>query len=275
MQHELNLMNSDVSTTNNFNRLTATQSLSRKISDHGQHHGANQQSLYSTPIITTTDYSHRSTLGMPPVSQILSTHRSLDAGYDTDGAIGTGKVTPRHKIGHGYEHFVSPRLSPKRSNNKPSMQLPPVPHRTQLTIPSSSGQDRQHNEREIDEDSSGDTRRRHIRLSRRVHARSPTTENHGTRNTAQLSTIPRHERVFSSTSTNRPFKLIFMRHSERANQALGADWFSKAFRTNTYKSFDANLPISLPKRRVDQAYEFDPPLTGLFSLSILKSTYLI
>ena len=60
-----------------------------------------------------------------------------------------------------------------------------------------------------------------------------------------------------------PLRIIFMRHGERANQALGPDWFTKAFRTNTYKAYDQNLPVNVtPKRRFDQAYEFDAPLTG-------------
>jgi hypothetical protein len=66
----------------------------------------------------------------------------------------------------------------------------------------------------------------------------------------------------ATTPSPQPLRIIFMRHSERANQALGSDWFNKAFRTNTYKAYDQNLPFILPKRRFDHAYEFDVPLTG-------------
>ncbi|CAF3476544.1 unnamed protein product [Rotaria socialis] len=77
----------------------------------------------------------------------------------------------------------------------------------------------------------------------------------------QFPAISRHDAVLAASISGQFLRLIFMRHSERANQALGADWFSKAFRTNTYKAYDQNLPISLPRRRFDEAYEFDTPLT--------------
>jgi hypothetical protein len=74
--------------------------------------------------------------------------------------------------------------------------------------------------------------------------------------------MPRHEKIPFNTTSGRPFRLIFMRHSERANQALGPDWFVKAFRTGAYQAYDQNLPMSIPKRHSDQAYQFDAPLTG-------------
>jgi hypothetical protein len=66
----------------------------------------------------------------------------------------------------------------------------------------------------------------------------------------------------AATPSVQPLRIIFMRHSERANQALGPDWFNKAFRKNSYRAYDPNLPYILPKRRFEQAYEFDAPLTG-------------
>jgi hypothetical protein len=69
-----------------------------------------------------------------------------------------------------------------------------------------------------------------------------------------------------------------MRHSERVNQVLGSDWFSKAFRTNAYQSYGQNLAMVLPKKHSDQAYELDTPITGLslhiFSILIIRISHL-
>jgi len=278
MHHEWNLTNTDA---NNFNNSVNTShllhphSLSRKLSDHNsnnnsQHHHVHLQSRQSPPMITKTDFSDRSSSAVMRVSQDLFNHKRLDTGYDTDGGIGTSASISKfhHKTSNGYEHFVSPRLSTKRSVIQGSNQLPvfSVRHhlsqQAHLTVNPSSVVEQNFDDKDEELMSEVDARRRHIRLSRRVPQRSPSTKNHGTHVT-HPSTISRHDGVFANTTSGRPFRLIFMRHSERINQALGPDWFSKAFRTNSYKAYDQNLPIALPKRRFDQAYEFDTPLTGL------------
>jgi hypothetical protein len=174
---------------------------------------------------------------------------------------------PNHNS-NGYEHFVSPRLPLKRSVIQSSKQLPVIPARrnssqqAHLAVNPSSGVGQTHDDKDREVIDEVDGHRRHIRLSRRISQRSPSTKNHGAHAT-HPSTISRHDAALANTTSGRPFRLIFMRHSERVNQALGPDWFSKAFRTGSYKSYDPNLPTSLPKRRSDQAYEFDVPLTGL------------
>jgi hypothetical protein len=164
---------------------------------------------------------------------------------------------------HNYEHFVSPRLPPRRSLKQPSIQSPAAPlqqHSSPYThlAANSSANAGQHHEDRVEEPVHEDnTHRRHIRLSRHIHPRF------------HSSTIPRHDGALATTISGRPFRLIFMRHSERVNQVLGSGWFSRAFRTNTYQAYDPNLPMVLPKRNFDQAYEFDAPITG-FSFNILS-----
>ncbi|CAF1562262.1 unnamed protein product [Didymodactylos carnosus] len=71
------------------------------------------------------------------------------------------------------------------------------------------------------------------------------------------------QNLFPIRSTTPQMRIIFVRHSERANQALGPDWFLRAFdqRTGVYHPYDMNLPKFLPKRQRFQAFRFDPPLT--------------
>lgn len=295
MHHEWSLTNSDVNhidNNGNSNHLLKTHSLTRKLSDqsghhsslhnqqhHTHHHHHDQQATHSPPMITTTDYSDRSSISAMHVSNALFSRRSSDAGYDTDGGIETNASISKshhHHTSNGYEHFVSPRLPKKRTVLQSSKPLPAIslrqhasPH-AHLTVGPPAGGVR-HNHEDNDDDSmyEGDARRRHIRLSRRIPQQPNSVKNHGAHAT-HSSTISRHEGSLASTTSGRPFKLIFMRHSERVNQALGADWYSKAFRTNTYQSYDPNLPAILPKRNSNEAYEFDAPLTGsennLFSI---------
>lgn len=65
--------------------------------------------------------------------------------------------------------------------------------------------------------------------------------------------------------SRKPLRFIFIRHGERINQALGPDWFSKAFHTRKYHAYDKNLPLVLPKRNSHLCFQFDTPLTGRFT----------
>jgi hypothetical protein len=280
MQREWNLMNSDANNVNNSSttrRASQSHIPSWPTSDHNSHtHGnhshhqhvhQHQQSIPSTPVITTTDYSDPSSLSAMRVPQTLFHRHSLDTGYDTDGGIGTPTTKHHHKSSNGYAHLVSPRLPSKRSLPHQSKQLPVVSfhhHPSQpahLTVNPYSSNVQNHDDKDEEPLHGGDTHRHHIRLNRAVHHPSSTTENHGAHVT-HVPKIPRHEKILATTSSGRSFRLIFMRHSERVNQALGPDWFIKAFRTGSYQPYDQNLPMSLPKRRSDQAYQFDAPLTS-------------
>ena len=270
---ELNLLNTYANHVRP-RHLAQTQSLQRKISDH---HGYNhhQSSVQSPPIITTTDYSDPTSISGMRVAQAFSTRRNSDTGYDTDGGIGTTPSTSKshRQNNNAYGYLVSPRLPTKRStlntSPKPSTSTTSSSHHSpqyaHLSVNSAAGVGHHHSDKSDDSAEVDNSHRHHIRASRRIQHRSPANKNHGT-STLHASTISRHGTALTNTTSGRPFRLIFMRHSERANQALGSDWFSKAFRTNTYKSFDPNLPTVLPKRHSDQAYEFDAPITGLIAI---------
>ncbi|CAF1120093.1 unnamed protein product [Rotaria sp. Silwood1] len=282
MHRELYLTNSDATNVNNnnisSNRSLQPHALSRKISDHknnnnnnnnnSQHQHAHQQSIQSPPIITTTDYSYPSSLSVMPALHKLSHHQSLNSGYDTDGAVASSKSISKrhHKISNGYEHFVSPRLPPRQSRAPSSQQLPTLglrkslPQQNFLTVNPSLNMAQNYDDRDDEFNHENDADHRHVRFNLHTHRSSSPGKAHGAHGT-HSPTISRHDGVLANTSSGRPLRFIFMRHSERANQALGSDWFIRAFRTGTYKAYDQNLPIILPKRRFDQAYEFDAPLT--------------
>ncbi|CAF4394282.1 unnamed protein product, partial [Rotaria sordida] len=114
--------------------------------------------------------------------------------------------------------------------------------------------------------------RRYSRPNRRIHQSSMPSENDEVHD-VHLAVLPQHVRSFSAIPSVKPLRIIFIRHGERANQALGSDWFNKAFRTYTYTAYDPNLPFILPKRRFNQAYEFDVPLTGQKKEKFLSSTF--
>lgn len=282
MHRELNLTNNDATNANNnasSGRLLHSKVLlSRNMSDHSssnntkhsQHQHAFQQPPPIPTIIATSDYANSSSL-QASIRRRYPNHQSMPSGYDTDGGTTKSKSTQKHfhRTNNGYEHLVSPRLTSKRLVLTPqSQQLLTVPgqqnlaQENYLTIKPSSGMIQYYENEDEEPNSANDASRRHVRPNRRNIESSPTTERHHVNN--NLSPImSRHERVLARTTSGKPLKLIFMRHSERANQALGSDWFIKAFRTNTYRAYDQNLPMVLPKRRFDQAYEFDTPLTGL------------
>ncbi|CAF1114753.1 unnamed protein product [Adineta steineri] len=267
MHREWNLTNSDVSNAQTTH-LSHPHSLSRKLSDHNTNNNNNNtqnhhHSQQSPPVITTTDYSDPPSLAVLHVSQALFHRKSLDAGYDTDGGIETSEYIPRrhHTMSHSVEHLVSPRLPSKQYK-----QLPIIPtqrrslHENHLTVNQLSNSVQNHIDRENESAREDKTHRRHIRLSRRIQQSSSGTQIHGTHG-VHSSIIPRHDGVLGTVPTGRPLRLIFMRHSERVNQALGSMWFIRAFQSGTYKVYDPLLPKALPRRNSDHAYEFDVPLT--------------
>ena len=153
----------------------------------------------------------------------------------------TGPMVVRrhhHQTNTNHEHLLLPHASSARH-----LSVIPVQQRlAHRSVNSSADNVRNHNEIDgepLDED---DTHRRHT--VHREHQPAVPARNHRLHHDGQ------------------PLRLIFMRHSERVNQVLGPDWFIKAFHTHTYQAYDANLPMVLPKRRFDRAYEFDAPLTG-------------
>ena len=167
-------------------------------------------------------------------TRALPNHVNFDVSYDTDGGV-VNRIKRHHRNGNdNYDYLPSPRISSRRH-----------PFRERLS-------QKAHSRNDIDK---YEEPNRH-RLSIRTRQSSSPTGNHGVKAV----------RPFPSILSSQPLRIIFMRHSERANQALGPDWFIKAFRTNTYRAYDQNLPFVLPKRRNDQAYEFDPPLTGSFDI---------
>ncbi|CAF2071450.1 unnamed protein product [Rotaria magnacalcarata] len=280
MHHELNMINSDGSgvnsDSNNYgsSRFLHSNAISRNISDHNSNNihyqYSNQKSMQTHPIARTADYSNASLLRVP-ITRTSSNRQNLLSGYDTDGAIQKSRTIVRHshRSDHGYEHLVSPRLSSKRFTQPPSSPSQQFPA---LSTPQSQAQQDyltvkpsisiMHSHENIGEELSqvSDANRLHTRLSRHLNQSSSPAQQYSA-STNRFPTISRHDAVLAASISGQSLRLIFMRHSERANQALGADWFSKAFRTNTYKAYDQNLPIVLPRRRFYDAYEFDTPLT--------------
>ncbi|CAF0788201.1 unnamed protein product [Adineta steineri] len=264
MQREWNLVNSDANDHNgnsNINHTWHSRPLSRKISDHN----GNNTMQHPQTRNDFNDIPPRSSLRTP---KPLSNRWSLETAYDTDGAIGLSRQSSKHhhNSSNNYEYLVSPRLPVRRhmtQTPKPTSTIPGqhrVLQKVQLTNTSSPLPIYNEDDRDEDSNYDNDARRRHIRLSRRAHQSATGTSNHATRVNHSAALVQRNGPLAASP-TLKSLRIIFMRHSERANQALGPDWFNKAFRTNTYKPYDINLPDYLPKRRSDQAYEYDAPLT--------------
>ena len=246
-----------------------TEQMRRQWSAHAQEMSA-ENSLSPRPLSrkpsdqtpqspAAKDPADRTFLTPSRATNALAQRASLENSYDTDGALGSrGHTTRRLHTSSNYEHLVSPRLPARRtlrqeSNPFAMTSLPQrVSHRTHLH-PNDN-----YEERDEEPLNNEDLHRRHIRLSRRVQPQTPAGGNPAIRITrASTTAIPN-----GPLPPSPPFRLIFMRHGERVNQAFGPEWFHKAFFTSTYKPFDRNLPTVLPRRRFDQHYEFDVPLTG-------------
>ncbi|UJR25015.1 hypothetical protein I4U23_006376 [Adineta vaga] len=268
MHREWHLTNSDANNNDHNSHLSHPHSLSHKLADHN-----NQK--HSLPLITTTDYSDPTELAVLHVAQALFRPRkSSDTGYDTEGGIPTSDFSPKHHRQHHhhstnnvYESLVSPKLPTRRSVlQHPAEELPSflsqrrASHEHHLTVQQSASFVQNHSDKDLSH--RDNNRRRHIRHSRRIpqSPSSSSAENHEVYGT-HASTIPRHHGALANVSTRRPLRLVFMRHSERVNQALGAHWFMKAFESGSYKVYDPLLPEALPKRGSHHAYEYDVPLT--------------
>jgi hypothetical protein len=256
MNREWNLTNNDADDNPSNRHSWRSRLLTRKISDNNNHRPS------------TNDYSERSTIAVTRAPKPLSDRRSLDTTYDTDGGMGTAGNTLKHhhiSSNNNYEHLVSPRLPKRRTTTQPSKQLAAVPlqHRLSqklhLTATPSLSTAQSLDDR--DEEELFENVARRPRLSRRGQQPPLSNGTHAAR-VLRSPALPRHGGPLPATPSVQPLRIIFMRHSERVNQALGPDWFIKAFSSRTYKSYDPNLPVILPKRRFDQAYEFDVPLTG-------------
>jgi hypothetical protein len=255
MNREWNLVNSDTNDYiggSNNGHSHHSRLLSRKVSDN-----SNNQQHQSTN--NSNDVSSLAAIRTP---KPLSNRMSLDMAYDTDSALGTSgnRSKHHHHSTNNYEYLISPRLPIRRQGVQPSKQVPAIPLQQRLSHKIHINASQNYEDKDVDTNYEDDIRRRH-RLSRRSHQTSTPTGNHGARGVRSTALV-QHGSPLAATPSVQPLRIIFMRHGERANQALGPDWFNKAFRTNTYKAYDQNLPIILPKRRFDQAYEFDAPLTG-------------
>jgi hypothetical protein len=266
MHRDWNLVNTDTNDYNvglNNNHPHHSRLLSRKISDNNNNN--NSDNHHHQLANNNNDVSAAIRAPKP-----LSNHKSSDSSYDTDGGIRrpANRSKHHHISSNNYEHLVSPRLLIRRHGVQPLKQVSSIPfqqqlsHKRLLTAKPSLNNSQNYDDRDEDANYEDDIRHRQIRPTR--HARqtpTPPSGNHGTR-VGHPSALVQHSSPLAATPSIQPLRIIFMRHSERANQALGPDWFNKAFRTNTYIAYDQNLPIILPKRRFDQAYEFDAPLTG-------------
>ncbi|CAF1024992.1 unnamed protein product [Rotaria sordida] len=256
MRREQNLTNNNSSTRpSSLSRL-----LSRKILDNNSSNHQHQKSI---------DY-YNDVLSLNPLrtSKSLYNGINLDTSYDTDGAVARSRNISKHHFHNSdnYEFLVSPRLPVRRSLKNSSKQVPigsfqqRLSDKVRLTTDSSLDNTQRDYDRDEDLNYDNDRRRRHSHPNRRVHQSSIPSENDEVHD-VHLAVLPQPVRSFSAIPSVKPLRIIFIRHGERANQALGSDWFNKAFRTHTYKAYDPNLPFILPKRRFNQAYEFDVPLT--------------
>ena len=252
-------------TTDYHQRSRFSRLLSRKISDKNnqnyadQHHSSNSD--FNDPSSSVVTHSNKSLHG---------NRGNSDASYDTDGALAShgGRSKHHRHTSENYEHLVTPRLSVRRPEEHASKLVKSVPIQSRLSQKTRSNGNasistsQNHDDRDEDNHNERDSQRRRVRLShRRLQQGTPTNGNHGARPVHPAGLV-QHNRALAATPSAQPLRIIFMRHGERANQALGPDWFFRAFRTNTYRAYDQNLPFVLPKRRYDQAYEFDVPLTG-------------
>lgn len=238
MQRERTLNNSEAN-HGNSNRFLQPQLLTRIPSD-GNRNNAHHHS--HSPV------AHN--------GRISFIHSSPDKPHETstDGETGASASVLRrhhhHQTNSNHEHSFLPHTSSARHLSVIPLQQR-ASHRA-VNAPADNG--RNHNEIDDEPLNGDDTHRRHI---------------HGAHQPAVLPVKIHRANVSRSPAplhhdglVGQPLRFIFMRHSERVNQVLGPEWFIKAFHTHTYQAYDAHLPMVLPKRRFERAYEFDTPLTG-------------
>lgn len=272
MHRGLKLNNNSVKDSNdhtNGSHSLRLRSLSRKISDKNsrnkQYHNQQSVSPYNKGLP-----SFGNTLN----SKAVSTATNLNTANDTNRTVKTpANLVRKHPSNGNYYGFLS---SPKLSIRQPSKSVTMVPVQGRFSLKVQPSKNTSFGKSQ--DDSNGDEYlkfgmdrySRHTGFSRRIHQSSLSNDNHGAHATSSLPLLI--SGVSPTTSvTTQPLRIIFIRHSERANQALGSDWFSKAFASDRYAAYDPNLPIILPKRNFDQAYEFDVPLTGLIHRIIFCS----
>ncbi|CAF3403101.1 unnamed protein product [Rotaria socialis] len=268
---ELNLANNnsdDYNDTPINNHPFQSRLLSRKVSDNNAGH-IQHQNLHKIP---TNQYN--STFASPSVRASKSLLNSGDSDKDdTDGFVRmSGNISKHHLNSSDNDEFsVLSRQPVQRLVKQSSRPAPvaPVQHRlsqkVQLTAKASLSNIQDDDDRDENFSYNDGKRFRHILPGHRG--------NHGAHRVHSPALL-QHSRLPAGILSAHPLRLIFIRHGERANQALGSDWFKKAFRTNTYKPYDPRLPHILPKRHFDQAYEFDVPLTvhGLKTARFLGQT---
>lgn len=231
------------SASNNF--LGHRTSLARRPSDNGN------------PLRATND--HNLTTFLRHQNTLDRRISGYDAAYDTDGGMNARRAHLHHQIpNYNVDSLVSPRnvrrtIAPTSSNTRV-----PVQHRTVHRIRLSTNQTSQE-ERE-DDYTTHDEGRRSVRVQHRAPphpARTP------------LAVQPSIVITPPSTQSGTLLRLIFMRHAERMDQAMGPEWYRQAFTSSGYKPFDRNMPDNLPPRRYEQHFEYDVPLTGKHRLWFL------
>ncbi|CAF2151453.1 unnamed protein product [Rotaria magnacalcarata] len=242
--------------------------ISRNISDNNagdiQH-----EDLHRIP---TNQYNN--TFALPSVRASKSLFNSGDSDKDdTDGFVRMSGIISKHRLNtrNNDELPVLSRQPVQRLVKQSSRPAPvtPVQHRSsqkvQLTAKASLSN--------IQDDDDRDEHFSHNDAKRLRHILPAHRGNHGPHGVHSPALL-QHSRPPAGILPKHPLRLIFIRHGERVNQALGSDWFKKAFRTNTYKPYDLRLPHILPKRHFNQAYEFDVPLTvhGLKAARLLGQT---
>ncbi|CAF1168816.1 unnamed protein product [Didymodactylos carnosus] len=74
------------------------------------------------------------------------------------------------------------------------------------------------------------------------------------------------------SSPYRPFRIVIIRHAERADAVLGSDWSKKSFdRNGRYIRFSEHLPDALPNRSYLHHYVIDVPLTNRGRMHAFKT----
>ena len=224
--------------------------LSRKVSDgHSRASG---------------DHAHPHSSQQPQARrQHLMQTASIVERSDLDD-LSSSAIGRNHPRENGYDRLLSPRLMLRKSDLNTSNKLSPAKlQQLQSVKPHLSA--RSHAEpvyhhSDVDEETHYAADSTH-QLHRQLAQRSITHRNHEVDD--HRPPLPmRVDRVLMGASSRAPLRLVFIRHSERINQALGPDWFAKAFHSNQYIPYDPNLPKYLPRRRLKQCFQLDSPLTG-------------